>query len=79
LIPGALASRRSEPSSSDDHESGSSGSDPEPGSDSDGCSSEDELGRSGMRKHSRWDPIDDQRLLAYKKEGKSWPWIFKKF
>jgi hypothetical protein len=76
---GALASRRSELSSSDDDESGFSDSDPESGSDGDGCSSEDELGRLGTRKHSRWDPIDDQRLLAYKKEGKSWPLIFKKF
>jgi hypothetical protein len=75
----ALALRRSEMSSSDDDENGLSDSDPESGSNGDRCSSEDELGRSGTRKHSRWDPIDDQRLLAYKKEGKSWPWIFKKF
>lgn len=24
-------------------------------------------------------PIEEQRLLAYKKEGKSWNWIFTKF
>lgn len=54
---------RSEPSSSDD----------------DGCSSGDEQGCSSTSKHSRWDDIDEQRLLAYKKEDKSWDWIFKKF
>ena len=32
-----------------------------------------------MRKNIRWDPIDEQRLLAYKKEEKSWNWIFGKF
>jgi hypothetical protein len=47
--------------------------------DSDGCSSEDELGRSGSRINVPWDPIDEQRLLAYKKEGKSWKWIFRQF
>jgi hypothetical protein len=76
---GAFTSRRSEPSSSDDDESGLSDSDPELGSDGDGCSSEDELGRSGTRMNVPWDPIDEQRLLAYKKEGKSWKWIFRQF
>jgi hypothetical protein len=78
---GAFKSRRSEPSSSDDDESGLSDSDPELGSDGDGdgCSSEDELGRSGTRMNVTWDPIDEQRLLAYKKEGKSWKWIFRQF
>jgi hypothetical protein len=61
---GAFTSRGSEPSSSDD---------------GDGCSSEDELGRSGTRMNVPWDPRDEQRLLAYKKEGKPWDWIFKKF
>ena len=61
--------------------SGLSDSDPELGSDcdSDGCSSEDELSRSGSRMNVPWDPIDEQRLLAYKKEGKSWKWIFRQF
>ncbi|KAG9227972.1 hypothetical protein BJ875DRAFT_490478 [Amylocarpus encephaloides] len=72
-----------EPSSGDDDESGLSHSDPELGSDGDGdgdgCSSEDELGRSGTRMNVPWDPIDEQRLLAYKKEGKSWKWIFRQF
>jgi hypothetical protein len=54
-------------------------SDPDVGSDGDGCSSEDELGCSGTRINIPWDPVDEQRLLAYKKEGKSWDWIFKKF
>jgi hypothetical protein len=73
----ALASR-SEPSSSND-DSGLSDSDSESSSDDDGCSSGDEQGRSSTSKHSRWDDIDEQRLLAYKKEDKSWDWIFKKF
>jgi hypothetical protein len=64
---GPFISRKSEPSSSD----------PELGSNINGCSSEDEMGRSGMRMNVSWDPIDEQRLLAYKKEGKSWPWIFR--
>jgi hypothetical protein len=56
-----------------------SDSDPESGSDDDGCSSEDELGCSGTRMNIPWGPVDEQRLLAYKREGKSWDWIFKKF
>jgi hypothetical protein len=44
----------------------------------DGCASEDKLGRSGTRMNIPWDPVDEQRLLAYKKEGKSWKWIFRK-
>jgi hypothetical protein len=75
---GTPVSRRSEPSSSDS-DSGLSDSDPESGSDDDGCSSEDELGCSGTRMNIPWGPVDEQRLLAYKKEGKSWDWIFKKF
>jgi hypothetical protein len=41
------------------------------GSDDDGCSS--------TGKHSRWSDLDEHRLLAYKKEDKSWDWIFGKF
>ncbi|KUJ16852.1 uncharacterized protein LY89DRAFT_669299 [Mollisia scopiformis] len=65
----------------DDDDSGLSDSDPDPGSDhnGDGDSSEDELGRLSMRMNVPWDPIDEQRLLAYKKEGKSWKWIFHQF
>ena len=74
---GAFVSR-SEPSSSDD-DGRLSDSDSESSSDDDGCSSGDEQGRSSTSKRSRWDDIDEQRLLAYKKEDKSWEWIFKKF
>ncbi|CZR64874.1 uncharacterized protein PAC_14774 [Phialocephala subalpina] len=38
--------------------SGLSGSDPDLSGDDDGCSSEDEQGRSSTSKHSRWDDID---------------------
>jgi hypothetical protein len=48
-------------------------------SNDDRSSTEDEQGRSSTRKHSAWLPLDEQRLLAYKKEGKSWSWIFRKF
>jgi hypothetical protein len=74
----ALASQGSKPSSSDD-DSGLTDSDPDPSSDDDGCSSEDEQGRSSTSKHSQWLDLDEQRLLAYKKEGKSWEWIFREF
>jgi hypothetical protein len=67
---GTLASRRSEPSSSGD-DSGLSDSDSESSSDDDGCLSEAEQGRSNTSKQSRWPGLDEQRLLAYKKEGKS--------
>jgi hypothetical protein len=59
---GALTSRRSKPSISDDESS----------SDDDRCSSKDEPRCSHTSKHSRWSDLDEQRLLAYKKEGKSW-------
>jgi hypothetical protein len=73
----ALASQRREPLSSDDN-GGLSDSDPDLSSDNDGCSSEDKQGLStGV--NDRWDPVDEQCLLAWKKEGKSWKWIFRKF
>jgi hypothetical protein len=73
----ALASQRREPLSSDD-DGGLSDSDPDLSSDDDGYSSEDKQGLStGV--NDRWDPVDEQRLLAWKKEGKSWKWIFRKF
>jgi hypothetical protein len=77
----AFTSQGSEPMSSDDDEYRLSDCDPKLGSDggSDGCSSEDELGRSGTRMNVPWDPIDEQRLLAYKKEDKPWKWIFHQF
>jgi hypothetical protein len=74
----AAASRNDERSNDDD--SGLSDSDPDlSNSDDDESSTEDEQGRSSTRKHSAWLPIDEQRLLVYKKEGKSWSWIFRKF
>ena len=72
----ALASRRSEPSSSNDD--GLSDSDSESSSDGDGCSAEDEQGRSSTRKNVPWEDLDEQRLLAGKEE-QPWKWIFSKF
>lgn len=75
----ALVLQRSEPLSSDDN-SGLSDSDPDLSSDDDRCLSEaKKQGRSSKSKYSSWEPVDEQRLLAYKKEGKSWDWIFDKF
>jgi hypothetical protein len=72
-------SRRSEPSSSDD-DSGLSDSDPDlNNADDDECLSEDDQSHSSISRHSRWSGLDEQRLLAYKKEGKPWDWIFGKF
>ena len=36
-------------------------------------------GRLSTSKQSRWSALDEQRLLAWKKEDKSWGWIFGKF
>jgi hypothetical protein len=72
----ALASQRSKPSISDD-DGGLSDSDSE--SSNDGYSSEGEQGCSSTSKHSQWSDLDEQRLLAYKKEDKPWDWIFDKF
>ena len=74
----AIASRESELLSSED-DGGLNDSDPDSSSNDDGCPSEDEQRRPSMRKHSPWLTLDEQRLLAYKKEGKSWRWIFGKF
>jgi hypothetical protein len=76
--PGAFAMRGSEPSSSDDDGS-LTDSDPDLGSDDNGCSSEDELSHPSTRTNISWKALDEQRLLAWKKEGKPWDWIFKKF
>jgi len=54
-----------------------SGSDPSSGDDE--CANEDNQSCSGTSKHSQWLDLDEQRLLAYKKEGKPWDWIFYKF
>jgi hypothetical protein len=75
----ALESRRCEPSSSND-DGGLSDRDPDVSSDDDGCSSEAEKqGGLSVRMNIPWDPVDEQRLVAWKKEGKPWDWIFKKF
>ena len=47
--------------------------------DDDGSSTEVELGHPGMRKHSTWLLLAEQRLLAYRKEGEPWSWISRKF
>lgn len=74
----ALASRRSKPSISND-DGGLSNSNSESSSDDDGCLSEDKQDCLSTSKHSQWSDLDEQRLLAYKKEGKDWEWIFGKF
>jgi len=66
----ALVSRRSKQSSSDNDGNLSDG-------DSESSSDNDEY--SSTRTKILWDAIDEQRLRAYKKEGKPWDWIFKKF
>lgn len=74
-----LASQGGEPSSSND-DSGWSDSDTDVSSDDDGCSSEAEKQRGlSVRMNIPWDPVDEQRLVAWKKEKKSWEWIFEKF
>jgi hypothetical protein len=75
----ALVSRRCEPLSSNDN-GGLSDSDPDISNNDDGCSSEAEKqGGLSARMNIPWDPVDEQRLVAWKKEGKPWDWIFKKF
>ena len=73
-----IALRESELLSSEDDD-GLNDSDPNSSSNDDGCPSEDEQRRPSTRKHSPWLTLDEQCLLAYKKEGKSWRWIFRKF
>jgi len=70
-----LAARDDRPLCSDDS-SGSSESDCDSQTDEDGISSGDEPGRSSKVK---WDPLDELHLLAYRKEGKPWKWILRKF
>jgi len=61
--PGAFASRGRELSSSDDDGS-LTDSNPDLGSEDDGCSSEDELSRLSTRMNASWGALDEQRLLA---------------
>jgi hypothetical protein len=66
--------------SSKNNDGGLSDSDSDVSTDDDGCWSEAEKqGRLSVRMNIPWDPIDEQRLVAWKKEGKPWDWIFKKF
>jgi hypothetical protein len=69
----AAATEKVKPSSSGDGDDSSDG-DPDFSSDI-GDSSEAEQGRSSTSKHSQWSKVDEQRLLAYKKEDKPWDWI----
>jgi hypothetical protein len=75
---GIVTQQGSEPASSD-NDDGLSDSDPDPSSDDDGRSSKDEQKRSSTKMNTPWSGLDEQRLLAYKKEGKPWSWIFGKF
>ncbi|KAI9775234.1 MAG: hypothetical protein M1839_001352 [Geoglossum umbratile] len=65
----APATETIEPSSSDDDDDSSDGN-PDFSSNNED-SSEAEQSRSSTSKHSRCSDPDEQRLLAYKKEGKS--------
>ena len=76
---GALTSQRSEPLLSSNDDSGLSDGDSESSSNDDECSAKDDQGRSSTRKNVPWEDLDEQRLLAYMKEEKSWKWIFPKF
>lgn len=74
---GSLASR-SEPSSSD-ADGGLSDSDLEYSNDDNKYSRGSAQGRSTTRMNFIWEAVDEQRLLAYKREDKPWDWIFRKF
>jgi hypothetical protein len=69
----ALASQGSEPASRDNDENGLSDSDPDVSREA------EKQGGLSVRMNIPWDPVDEQRLVAWKKEGKPWDWIFKKF
>jgi hypothetical protein len=69
---------RSEPLSSNDN-GRLSDSDSESSNNDDECSSKGKQGRSSTSKYSRWSDLDKQCLVVYKKEDKSWEWIFCKF
>lgn len=67
-MPGLLRQEGMSEQSSD-VAGGSSDGGLDPSSGHDGCSSEDEQGRSGTRKNIPWDEIDEQRLLVYHERG----------
>jgi len=31
------------------------------------------------RRNRRWEPLEEQRLLAWRKEKKPWKWVFEQF
>jgi hypothetical protein len=73
----ALVLQGSEPSCSD-NDGGFSDSDPDFSSDDDRCWSK--YGQSlSTRVNLPWDPVQEQRLLAWRKEGKPWKWIIDQF
>lgn len=75
---GASASRDDEQSNDDD--SGLSDSDYDlSNSDNDESLTENEQRPSSTRRNNPWSALEDQRLLAYRKEDKPWKWIFQKF
>jgi hypothetical protein len=47
------------------------------GSDYDDDSASEVFG--ARRRNRRWEPLDEQRLLAWRKENKPWKWIFDRF
>lgn len=73
----AVAERQSADGISNDDSLGDSESDAS--SDDDGDRGEDGQGGLSPRKNIPWGELDEQRLRVYKKEGKPWKWIFKKF
>jgi len=73
-----LASRGSELSSSDDYDSLSDSSS-NVNSNDERFSSEDELSCSGAKRYSKWEAVDELRLLTYWQERRPWKWIFRKF
>jgi len=76
----AVAPRRSSPSSLDNNNGPiESDSDRHSKNNGEGFSSEDKPGRSSTRIKLKWDLLDEERLRAWKKEGQSWKWIFRKF
>ncbi|KAH8750986.1 hypothetical protein F5882DRAFT_524857 [Hyaloscypha sp. PMI_1271] len=75
VLAQALFLQGSEPSCSDNNDCFSD-SDPDSSSDDDCGSSKDGQSLS-TRVNLPWDLVQEQRLLAWRKEGKPWKWIFK--
>ncbi|EON63737.1 hypothetical protein W97_02965 [Coniosporium apollinis CBS 100218] len=76
--PEALARHEDEWSSDDnEHLSDSDLSGDDLNYDNEGLDDDEE--HQSSRKHGRWSPADDKRLIRWKKEEKEWRWIFKQF